>query len=291
MATMTTSILVLAAGSLGDSILTLPALQYLQTKAPVTVAGTGPYQTLGASLSGVEEMVPLEPLLGSLYRSEPDQKLGRFSEVFVFFKEPDAKLEKALLTFTNLKIHWPSKKFEDFLKEERWVGHYWLDLVGLKDVSPVPRLLIPDHLKEKGLLLCAGLGLTQPFILHPGSGSPSKNAPLSFFRKAAEKTTAETSRQVLVLWGEAETSWVGEIRKTFEGIPRVLVLPELLTLPDLVGVLSQACGYLGNDSGVTQLASACGVKTFAVFNTTDPRLWGPQEAIILAAMQNLYRPA
>src|ERR1700735_3441727 len=121
----TSSILVLAAGSLGDSILTLPALQYLQTKAPVTLAGTGPYQSLGASLLGVEEVGPLEPLLESLYRSEPDPKLGRFSEVFIFFKEPDAKLEKALQTISQLKIHWPSKKFGDFLKEERWVGHYW----------------------------------------------------------------------------------------------------------------------------------------------------------------------
>jgi ADP-heptose:LPS heptosyltransferase len=285
---MTTSILVLAAGSLGDSVLTLPALQYLQTKAPVTLAGTGPYQSLGASLLGVEQVVPLEPFLESLYSADPDPRFGRFSEIFVFFKEKEARLEKALLTLPGLEIHWPSKKFEDFLKEERWVGHYWLDLVGLKDPSPVPRLLVTDHLKEKGLLLCAGLGLTQPFILHPGSGSPLKNAPLSFFRKAAEKTTAETSRQMLVLWGEAETSWVWEIRKTLEGIPRVLVLPELLTLPDLVGVLSQACGYLGNDSGVTQLASACGVKTFAVFNTTDPRLWGPQEAIILAAMSHFH---
>ncbi len=284
---MSDPILVLAAGSLGDSILTLPALQYLRAKAPVTVAGTLPYQTLGTSLLGVTQVIPLEPLLESLYRGEPDPQLSQFNKVFIFFKEKDDRLEKALRPFPNLKIHWPSKKFEDFLKEERWVGHYWLDLVGLKDASPVPRLVLADPLKERGLSLCAGLGLTQPFILHPGSGSPAKNAPLSFFKKAAEKTVAETSRQVLVLWGEAEMGWVGEIRAAFKDIPRAKVLPESLTLPDLAAVLTQACGYLGNDSGVTQLASACGVKTFAVFNTTDPRLWGPQESIILAAMSRM----
>jgi ADP-heptose:LPS heptosyltransferase len=286
--TDTPSLLVLAAGSLGDSVLTLPALQYLQTKAPVTVAGTLPYQTLGASLLGVSQVVPLEPLLESLYRSKADPKFGQFSEIFIFFKEKDDRLEKALKTFPNLKIHWPSKKFGDFLQEERWVGHYWLDLAGLKHASPVPRLVLADPIKERGLSLCAGLGLTQPFVLHPGSGSPAKNAPLSFFKKAAEKTAAETSRQVLVLWGEAEKSWAADIRAAFKDIPRAQVLPDPLTLPDLVAVLTQACGYLGNDSGVTQLASACGVKTFAVFNTTDPRLWGPQESIILAAMRNLH---
>jgi ADP-heptose:LPS heptosyltransferase len=76
--------------------------------------------------------------------------------------------------------------------------------------------------------------------------------------------------------------------ETFKGIEKVKVLPDLLMLRDLVAVLTQARGYLGNDSGVTHLASACGIKTFAVFNSTDAKVWGPQEAIILAAMQTLY---
>ena len=83
-------------------------------------------------------------------------------------------------------------------------------------------------------------------------------------------------------------NWVGDIRAAFKDIPRAHVLFEPFTLPDLAAVLTQASGYLGNDSGVTQLASACGVKTFAVFNTTDPRLWGPQESIILAAMSQNF---
>src|SRR5258708_39561673 len=40
-------VLVLAAGSLGDSLLTLPALRLLQSRASVTVAGTSPYLSLG----------------------------------------------------------------------------------------------------------------------------------------------------------------------------------------------------------------------------------------------------
>jgi ADP-heptose:LPS heptosyltransferase len=281
------SILVLAAGSLGDSMLTLPALQYLSTQGKVTLAGTSPYQLLGADRFGVSQVIPLEPLLDSLYQSQKSAAFAETDDLFIFFKERDSRLEKSLEAFPRLKIHWPSKSFADFLKEERWVGHYWLDLAGFADPSPTPHLLLSDELRSKGQALCAALGVSQPFIIHPGSGSPSKNAPLSFFKKAAEKTTAETSRQVLVLWGEAERNWLGEIKETFNGIPKVKVLEEPLTLADLAAVLTQACGYLGNDSGVTQLASACGAKTFAVFNSTDPKLWGPQESIILAAMSRL----
>lgn len=277
-------ILVLVAGSLGDSLLTLPALQFLQAQGPVTLAGTAPYQALGAGRLGVEEVIPLEPFLDSLHRLEKPTLSFSPSEIFVFFKQSDPTLRKNMEVFQSAKIHWPAKTFSDFLKEERWVGHYWLELVGNADPSPSSRLFLSDAEKEKGRRLCAAWGLDRPFVIHPGSGSPSKNAPLSFFRKAAEKTTAETLRSVLVLWGEAELSWKDDIQKAFSAMPRIKILPALLSLPDLAVVLSQACGYLGNDSGVTQLASACGAKTFAVFNSTDPRLWGPQESIILAAM-------
>ncbi|HVM33137.1 MAG TPA: glycosyltransferase family 9 protein [bacterium] len=280
---MTQPILALAAGSLGDSILTLPALQTLSTRGPVTLAATSPFLALGAEAFGVSKMIPLDPLLDSLYGGKPALPADA-GELFVFFKERDARLEKALAALAPLKVHWPRQAFSDFLKEERWVGHYWLDLVGFADPSPTARLLLSDEMRARGSALCAALGAPQPFVLHPGSGSRAKNAPLSFFRKAAEKTASETARQVLVLWGEAERDWLPEIKAAFKDIPKVTVLEEPLPLADLAALLTQACGYLGNDSGVTQLASACGVRTFAVFNSTDPKLWGPQESIILAAM-------
>ncbi|HET9869511.1 MAG TPA: glycosyltransferase family 9 protein [bacterium] len=281
---MSASTLVLAAGSLGDSLLTLPALQFLQTKGPVTLAGTSPYQKLGAACLGVEKVIALDPLLDALHRKDPNTLPGTPGGLYVFFKDKDAGLAESLAAYPGWAVHWPPQSFTDFLKQERWVGHYWLDLVGHPDPSPIPRLVLTEEMRTRGAGLCARLGTPRPFVIHPGSGSPAKNAPLSFFRKAAEKTVQETTRAVLVLWGEAETGWLDDIRKAFEGIPRATLLPGPLSLIDLAALLSQAGGYLGNDSGVTQLASACGAKTFAVFNTTDPRLWGPQEAVILAAM-------
>jgi ADP-heptose:LPS heptosyltransferase len=63
------SVLVLAAGSLGDCVLTLPALQTLQAQAQVTLAGTFPYRQLGPGLLGVDQVLPLEPLLQGLFSS------------------------------------------------------------------------------------------------------------------------------------------------------------------------------------------------------------------------------
>lgn len=292
------SALVLAAGSLGDSLLTLPALRALQSQHQVTVAGTPPYQALGAQLLGVSEVGPLDSLLQTLLYAGPLKEEDRrflegFKEVYVFFKEKDGALLEKLTSIGGLRVHFPPKPFRDFLLEGRWAADYWLQTV----LDPLPsdcpwrqaRLQLDEALRDRGRVILERLGLSSPLVIHPGSGSPEKNAPLSFFRTAAEKAVVESGRQVLVVWGEAEEKNLPAIRQAFAGLKGAGVLPAMLTLRDLTAVLSHSAAYLGNDSGVTQLAAACGLRTFAVFNNTDARVWGPQQAVILAAMQGLYK--
>jgi ADP-heptose:LPS heptosyltransferase len=287
--------LVLAAGSLGDCILTLPALQTLQTQGPVTLAGTSSCIQLGNSLLDVEKVIPLEALLQILHSDSPlDLNFwGNFSNLYIFFKDRDPKIIQRLKSFSQLAIHEPSENFEEFLKKEKWAGEYWLHLVQPNrlptETTPIARLNISSEDKERGALLCEFLGVNNPLIIHPGSGNPAKNAPLSFFKKAAEKAVQESGTDVLVIWGENELNNANEIIETFKGMEKVRVMYDLMMLKDLASVLTQARGYLGNDSGVTHLAAACGIQTFAVFNTTDSRIWGPQESIILAATQTLYK--
>ena len=40
--------------------------------------------------------------------------------------------------------------------------------------------------------------------------------------------------------------------------------------------LAGARVFLGNDSGITHLATAAGCPTVAVFGATDPRVWAPR---------------
>ena len=292
------SVLVLAAGSLGDSLLTLPALRLLQFRSNVTVAGTSPYLSLGAKLFGVKEVIQLDPLLQALFSKTPlsskDQTfLTHFKEIFVFFKEKDEAILEKLASLSGIQVHFPAKSFNEFLEEGRWAAEYWLETAF---VCPLPhdspfrqaKLFIDKTLKARGREILKSLNLAFPLVIHPGSGSPNKNTPLPFFRNAAERAVNESQKQVLVTWGEAEEKNLGMIREAFAGLKDVVVLPETLSLQDLAGVFSQSAAYLGNDSGVTQLASACGLRTFAVFQSTDARVWGLQEAIILAAMKNLY---
>lgn len=47
-------------------------------------------------------------------------------------------------------------------------------------------------------------------------------------------------------------------------------------LGKLAALMSEVDLYLGNDSGITHLAAACGTPTIALFGPTDPQVWGPQ---------------
>jgi ADP-heptose:LPS heptosyltransferase len=286
--------LVLAAGSLGDALLTLPALRLLQSRTDVTVAGTTPYLSLGSRLLGIHEAVPLEPLLQALLSTAPlessSQKfLTRFHEIFIFFKEKDNVILEKLAALSEIQVHFPQKSFAEFLKEARWAAEYWLETAFSCPLSPdspfrQAKLLIDENLQERGREILRSLDISLPLIIHPGSGSPSKNAPLSFFRTAAERAGAESGKQVLVVWGEAEEKNIKDIRQAFSGLDHVKVLPDVLPLKDLASVFSQSVAYLGNDSGITQLASACGLRTFAVFNSTDSSIWGPQANFIILNM-------
>ena len=263
----------------------------------MTVAGTSPYLALGAQLLGVDRIVPLDPLLQILLTSEPRDAQKefwiQFKKIFVFFKDRDEMILEKLNVLSGAQVHFPSKPFAEFLEETRWAADYWLETVFQCPVAPdsplrLAKLHLDEKLRDRGKQLLTSLKLSSPLIIHPGSGSPDKNAPLAFFRDAAERAVKESQKQVFVVWGEAEEKNLEAIRQAFDNLEGVTLMKKPLTLTDLAAVFSQSAAYLGNDSGVTQLASACGLKTFAVFQSTDSRVWGPQQAIILAAMKNLY---
>ena len=288
--------LVLAAGGLGDSLLTLPALRFLQSRSQVTVAGTPPYLALGADLLGIQEVVPLDPILQDLFSKGPlgsrqQDFLAAFHDIFIFFKEKDEVILEKLASLSNILIHFPRRPFIEFLKEGRWAAEYWLECAFDGPVPDDPpfrqaRLEISEALKEEGGNILETLGLSSPLIIHPGSGSPQKNGPLSFFRTAAERAVGESQKQVLVIWGEAEEKNLGVLKDGFAGLNGVTILEKPLPLRQLAAVLSRSSAYLGNDSGVTHLASACGLRTFALFNSTDARVWGPNaNAVILSALK------
>ncbi|GAB4255243.1 MAG: hypothetical protein Kow00109_30340 [Acidobacteriota bacterium] len=105
-------------------------------------------------------------------------------------------------------------------------------------------------------------------VIHPGSGGREKVWPFDRFRTVAAGLQAAG---LLPLWVRGPAELDGE----FHAREPVVTSPEL---EDLAGLLATSRLYVGNDSGVTHLAAACGCPTVAIFGPSDPVVWRPRGA-------------
>jgi hypothetical protein len=142
-------------------------------------------------------------------------------------------------------------------------------VVGMPLIRPTPA----DMNKGKEILAEHGVMPTlKPVIIHPGSGGKEKCWHLDNFISIAKTLTSE-GIEVVFLLGPTEQE-----RFNTSAMAKIGAAGRLLTnlsLAEVLAVLSCAGGYVGNDSGITHLAAALGVRTVAVFGPTDPAIYGP----------------
>jgi ADP-heptose:LPS heptosyltransferase len=123
--------------------------------------------------------------------------------------------------------------------------------------------------------------LPSAVVIHPGSGSPKKCWPIERFLAVMNALQGDGRSGVLVT-GEAEERMEAGLRGiAFPAGWRWLRRPGLF---ELAGLLRSGALYLGNDSGVTHLAAACGAKVVALFRKDLETAWSPfGRAVVLSA--------
>ncbi len=94
-------------------------------------------------------------------------------------------------------------------------------------------------------------------VIHPFSGSARKNWPLSRYRELARQL------RYPVEWTAGPD----------EDLPEAA---RFSNLHELAEWIAGAHLYIGNDSGITHLAAATGIRTLALFGPTSPRTWAPR---------------
>ena len=116
------------------------------------------------------------------------------------------------------------------------------------------------------------MGLTPGgyLVIHPGSGSESKNYPLKYWLEIARRVEADSGLRSVFVLGPADSK-LAEMMQSED-----IRLVRDLALDTLAGFVSRAVAYAGCDSGVSHLAAGLGTPTAAVFGPTDPASWSPQ---------------
>ena len=109
-------------------------------------------------------------------------------------------------------------------------------------------------------------------VIHPGSGSPRKCWPLDRFF-ALIRFLQPLGFSGTVVTGEAEERLEGQIRHV--SLPPGWHWRHCPPLRELAFLLRSAALYIGNDSGVTHLAAACGTNVIAIFRKEMETAWKP----------------
>lgn len=118
--------------------------------------------------------------------------------------------------------------------------------------------------------------------INPGSTMISKRWPATSFGELASLLGHQLGASVILV-GSASDRPAVETTKDFADVP-LLDLCDKLSFQELAAVCAEADLYIGNDSGVSHLASAVGAPTVTIFGPTSPYLYRPlgPHAIICA---------
>jgi len=276
-------ILVLHPGALGDIVLALPALAALRRQFPrscITVAGNTDYLPYSA-WGHADRILSLSALpLHAFYGEEKLQ--GREAEWWASFDllvswtgAGHAPFEKAMAALGRpaLVAAWRPRT-----GDPRHVSRIFSDSlhpgVPLQEQMQPARILIPTDgvLEAQDWLVRHRVSRGKPMLaLHPGASGCGKRWPLDRFQSVA--AFLESSHDFLIIEGPAEPGLAAELGRSFR--PEGRFIAESLPLGLLAGILSFCHAYLGNDSGISHLAAALGLRSVVIFGPTQPEQWAP----------------
>lgn len=251
--------LVIRPGAIGDTIVSLPAVEHLCSAAEGV--GSAEIWAPERNLPLLRHIAPVRSFssvqldLLELERSPaPVARLRGFDEIVSWYgaarEEFRVALEACGVPFRLLRALPPQGV-------ECHAVDYYLRQVGVQPnpstpIAPRLHFPAPQHIRDY-------------IAIHPFSGSLKKNWDLALFQAVAEQLSRASG--LTVEWCAGPDEDLPGARR-FEG------------LASLAAYLSGAALYLGNDSGVTHLAAACGVPAVAIFQASDVSVWAPRGPLV-----------
>ncbi len=282
------SILIVHQGAIGDFILSLPAVEaihrlypeahftFIAHRAIVEIIHRRPYFKQVFDLSD-RYWTSLYSLEGTLPTGVHDL-LPQVKTTFVF-GGPASQI-----IADNLADHFgnPAHRIDPFPEPDLClgVGEYQcrqLEKLSIPATPPPEAIIAPSHrdVLEARDFVSRNFGpRDRVVLLHPGSGGKQKLWAVAGWLSVINKLSAHPDIRFALLQGPADAGIVQRLRSQLQSNSAILL--ENWQLGKLAALMRQGDLYLGNDSGITHLAAACGIPTIALFGPTDPQIWGPQ---------------
>jgi ADP-heptose:LPS heptosyltransferase len=279
--------LLFRSGAIGDTLLTLPALDALRRRHPEAeiVLAAHPHYAAPLLDAGRVDAVrdagsPPFHLLYQAPEPEPDaldQLLAGFAGGALFSRDPEGSLAERLDGRVGGK--WALASPFPPSGADMHIADWMRQNLGPLDIdaaSIAPPALEPSAAsREKAERLLSDLGLHQARMvgIHPGGGGRAKWPPPEVLGGIARDVCEEHGATPLLIQGPADQEAVAAFL-AFWGSPLpILQTPELEVVMTALG---QMAAYLGGDSGVSHLAALTRVPTLALVGpASHPPQWAP----------------
>jgi len=277
------AVAVFRSGALGDFVLTCPVFAALRAGMPereIVYVGRDSFGEL-ARAAGLADRVISEdnPDVVALYSQTPDageaflREVGPVALAVSFLGSTDV-IRNLLGAGAGEVLVSSAKPTADVHAADHLISV----LKGRLDVPSAaqPSIQSPIAMRESAreVLRESGVSSGRYLVIQPGSGSESKNWPVEKFRALASRAREVMDLEVVLVLGPVEIERAPHDADALCSVANAVFTSPPLQL--LAALLSGAAAYVGNDSGVSHLAAACGAPTVAVFGPTDPAVWAPR---------------
>jgi len=272
-------ILVIRGGAIGDFVLTLPALKLLRDRFPAAHIELLANENIAALVENRFYANAIRSIeSGSLARffTQASMLPSDWAEYFASFDLTISYLFDPERIFeTNLKragaesfVAGPSK-LNDSEHAALQLARP-LEALGLYLSDPAAQLF-PSDADRAFAASFTGAPRINTIVLHPGSGSQTKNWPIENWKELGNFLLS-AGRNLLVLSGEADEERAHILESAWSG--KAVQFAKNLPLPHLAALL-EGSFFIGHDSGISHIAAAVGARCILLFGRTDPAIWAP----------------
>ena len=253
--------------SLGDCVLTTPAIALLKRARPALQVAVVVEEQFAPVFTGNRDVDRiLAPSPSELARWHPNLTLnlhgGTRSVQLTMAARSPIRAGFAHFRFRaiyNVRI----PRAQEILKVDRRVHtaeHLASAMFHLGvPIQEIPRAsLFPQAAKLSGLR-------TPYAVLHPIASTPEKTWPAANFRALAARIQSELDLEPVFIAGPDESL------SEFSGYRCIAGA----NLEEIKSLLAQASLFVGNDSGPAHMAAAFGISLLVLFGASDPEIWRP----------------
>jgi len=279
---------------IGDVILSLPVFKSLKKwdKSIYTAALISPYtKELFKNFKYVDDIIEYTNYDKNTFHNMRIQiKAGNFDTALIL--HPDYKVVKLIKKSEIPRIISYGWKWYQFLYTDTVIQHrsknekhqieYNIDLLKALGVDTIDTnvKLSPDigDLKFiKNLLKEKKLNNKKLIGIHPGSGKSSNNLPVEKYAKLISLLKNKFPKYEIVITHSSKDKAIIQKLITLSS-KKIYLMPENLTLGNLIALISQMKLFISNSTGPLHIASALRIPTIGFYSPVfvhSPVRWGP----------------